>query len=365
MRLGEWVISVDEGSRPKEAMIEVSMKCNLKCVHCFRNNLLEDLGEMDFSDFKHIIEKLSNVGVRKVVLSGWGEPLVHKDILDMIKLCKDRGFTVLLNTNGTLLNEYVNDIVRLGVDEVVVSIDAVSKDVYEGIRVGGSIDEVTNALLKIKELIISRGLWKPSVSIQFTLTKSNVSELRKLLEYARITGATHVFVSNVIPLSVRGEELSACYLDSECAYEVKKLGMELAKISLETKVLITLPNMDVTVERSCPFTSRSALFIRWDGGVAPCIYYAHSWTSVFKGVERKIRAVTFGNVLKESLRSIWLSSDYVAFRFRTYFFSMPSCLDCPLVNYCDYTLSNDSDCWGNSPTCSHCPYSHGMVRCPL
>ncbi len=365
MRLGEWIVNVDKASRPYEAMIEVTMKCNLKCIHCFRNNLMEDLGEMELSDFKRVLSNAERAGIKKVVFSGWGEPLVHNDILEMLRLCKERGFTVLLNTNGTLLREYANDLVKLGVDEIVVSVDAVSHELYESIRVGGEIDVVTEGLIKIKELMLGKGIWKPSVSIQFTLNRRNVKELRKLIEYARIVGATHVFISNVIPLSTKSEEKIACYLSDDCLYEVKRLGMDLAKISLETKVLITLPSMSISVERSCPFITKKALFIRWDGGVSPCIYYSHNWRSAFMGVERRIKAVIFGNALKQDLRDIWLSDDYVRFRFRTYFFSMPSCLDCPLVNYCDYTLSNENDCWGNSPTCSHCPYSHGMVRCPL
>jgi len=107
------------------------------------------------------------------------------------------------------------------------------------------------------------------------------------------------------------------------------------------------------------------MYIRYDGYVAPCIYYAHNWRNAFFGIEREIHRVLFGNIREKNLLEIWRSPEYALFRFRATFFTQPSCLDCPLAPYCTYTLSNESDCWGNTPTCAHCPYSHDIARCPL
>jgi len=365
-RIGEWSVVLLPNSHPRELMVEVTMKCNYNCVHCFRRNLInERFGEMDIDLFRELLKQAVKAKVRKLVFSGWGEPLVHPDISHMIELSKHKGFEVLLNTNGSLLREYASDIVKLGVDEVVVSIDAVETDLYEALRIGGMLSEIVDGLLKLKDRIVRSSTWKPVVSIQFTLNNYNYRDLLKLVDFAKKVGVTNVIISNVIPLSSTLEKEMSCYINEECLREVEKAKYVLVRESLNSNVYISLPSFNIVSDRRCPFISRYSSYVRWDGGVTPCIYYAHTWSNAFMGVDRVIHAVVFGNIVNDDLLNIWRSVAYSEFRFRTYTFYMPSCLDCPLVNYCDYTLSNKADCWGNEPTCSHCPYSHDIVRCPL
>ncbi len=363
---GEWVITLSPDSHPKELMIEVSMDCNYDCVHCFRRNLRENAnGFMSENLFRKLIEEAVEARVSKICFSGWGEPLLHPKIFDFMKMVKDAGMKVLLNTNGSLLSRYAEQIVELGIDELHTSVDAEREDLYEMLRVGGSFSELSEGLKRIKVLKTVRGLRKPEVTLHFTLNKINVRDLYRLPDYAKVVGASRIVVSNVIPLNTAVESRMACYDDEECLNEIKEVVAEVVGKSLDYGVMVSMPNMAPAVERRCPFISRSAAFIRWDGGVAPCIYYAHPWEHAFQGITRVINSVIFGNVKDEKLIDIWRDPSYVSFRARTYFFRMPSCLDCPLKEYCHPTLSNENDCWGNTPTCAACPYSHDMVRCPL
>lgn len=364
-RIGEWIISLADDSHPRELMVEATTYCNYDCIHCFRKVMEEPLGSMTLKTYRRLLETALKAQVEKLSFSGWGEPLVHPHIMTMLREAKERGFRVLLNTNGALLLEYAKQIVDIGVDELVVSVDAVSTELYSNIRLKGKLGNVTQGLLRVKELLKETGWWKPVVKIEFTINKYNYHELRRIIDYAKKVGATHIIVSNTIPLTPEHEEKLACYKDEKCLEEISRLREILGKKSLDSNVQVYLPSFNVTVERQCPFTRNYALYIRWDGLVAPCIYYAHTWRNTFMGIERRINAVILGDVNSEELISIWRRRENTAFRLRATIFSQPSCLDCPLQQYCTLTGTNQIDCWGNTPTCAHCPYSHDIVRCPL
>ncbi len=367
IRIHEWIIKLDQKTHPRELMVETTMKCNYDCIHCFRRLLVkEELGEMDSRTFNKLIEQSVDVGVEKISFSGWGEPLVHPNIIDFIEEAKNNGIKILLNTNGSLLDHYGEELFKLGIDEIVVSMDAAEETIYASIRRGGHLALVVKGLKKINELKKKYSSTNPILKFQFTINTLNYKQLPKLVKLARELGVVEITVSNIIPLSEEHEKNLACYINcSDDSNEIEKLKHEISLLVLEKNVNVILPNFSLKTERLCPFIENSAAFIRWDGGVSPCIYYAHSWKPVLYGIRRDINAVVFGNINHNHLRDIWRSPEYVVFRFRAKFFHMPSCLDCPVQEYCILARSNDSDCWGGSPTCAHCPYSRDYVRCPL
>ncbi len=347
-------------------MLELTTKCNLNCTYCFRKFLSSrEITEIDLDIARAIIKKASKSGVKRIVLSGWGEPLTHPDILEVISAIKSSGMEVLLNTNGVLLEEYVRDIHRLRVDSLVVSIDSASDEIYSKLRLGGDLYKIVHALQELRELRI-RGPYTPDLHIHFTVTKLNYACLTDVIKLAKDVGASHVVVSNVIPLSSDIEESLACYRDPSCTSSIEEVSYEAARLSLLYGISVLLPKFTTSVsERSCPFITKRAAFVRVDGLVTPCIYYSRRWSVTMNNITRELYPVVFGDLRTDELSEIWLSTSYVKFRVITYFMHEPSCLDCPLEHYCTLTLTNRYDCWGNSPTCAHCPYSRDIVRCPL
>ncbi len=367
LRIHEWNITLDKRSTPRELMVETTMKCNYDCIHCFRRLLIgEELGEMSSKTFDKLLKQSIEARVEKFSFSGWGEPLVHPKIIDFIGKAKSSGIKVLLNTNGSLLEHYSEELFKLNVDEIVVSMDAAEESVYASIRRGGHLALVVKGLKQINELKKKYSTTNPILKFQFTINTLNYKQLPKLIKLARELGVIEITVSNIVPLSEEYEKNLACYINcGEDSEEIEKLKHEISLLVLENNVNVILPNFSLRTERLCPFIDKTAAFIRWDGGVSPCIYYAHNWKPVLYGIRREIKAVVFGNINNRHLIDIWRSPDYALFRFRAKFFHMPSCLDCPVQEYCILSRSNDSDCWGGSPTCAHCPYSRDYVRCPL
>jgi len=362
---GDWRIALREGSHPLELMVEVTTRCNYQCVYCFRNMMLdEDLGDMEPEVFRRVLREAERAGVRKISFSGWGEPLIHPSILDFLGEAKERGFEVLLNTNGFFLADYVDDIYRMGIDELYVSLDSSDEDVYKVLRRGGDLARVVEALLRLKELRRRDLSFKPDLRIQFTLTKLNYENLVPMIGLAGRLAASRLIVSNIIPLTEGMEKSLACYVDDKCRRRVEELKEDVARLSMVHNVYVSMPQLGLNTERRCPFAAGKALFIRRDGLVAPCIYYAHSWRNHLFNVDREIEAVILGDLKNEELIDVWRSR-YAEMKFMLDTMHMPSCHDCPLRDYCTLTRSNEADCWGNTPTCAHCPYARDMVRCPL
>lgn len=361
--LNGWHIKPSKQNKPKELMIEVTTECNLDCIHCFRKKLREKFGTMDFDTYKKIISEAGEVGIKKIIFSGWGEPLVHPHILNFIKLAKRYEITVSLNTNGTLLYYFIDEFTKVPIDEIIVSIDATDVSMYKKIRVGGEISEVIKGLLKLSK--IRRQLKKDlKVGLHFTVTKLNYRELPNVIKLANEVKANYIRLSNVVPISKDMEEL-ACFEDRKCIEFMENYLNVVGKLSLEYNVQVIKSNFKIKAQRVCPFSMENAMYIRWDGLVTPCIHYAHNYTFFIFGVKREIKSVVFGDVKKENLISIWRKLNYSSFRFKALTGYQPSCLDCELSSYCSLTLTNTLDCWANTPTCAHCPFLYGIALCPL
>lgn len=105
---------------PRHLFIETTAKCNLTCSYCPREDLQD---HMDFSLFKDIVDEASRYGARSFSLHLFGEPLLWPHIIDGIRYIKhcNKHHNVILTTNGTHLNRFVNDLIGSRVDEIIWS----------------------------------------------------------------------------------------------------------------------------------------------------------------------------------------------------------------------------------------------------
>lgn len=364
VRIGEWLISLAPEARPHVAILELTTRCNLSCVHCFRNVMRDPREDMPIEVARVVVRELREAGVRRVVLTGWGEPLVHPEIAEILEMLKRTGFEVVLNTNGTLLHEYLREVIEC-CDEVVVSLEGIRREQHEMTRGAGVFDKVIEALAEILSEKEKRRSRKPLVGMQFVVTKHNVDQLPDIADFAVRHGIGAVYLSNYIPVTPDGMTLT-CYACEKCAEHARGKLSELSKRLFDVwNVMVVKSSFTPRVDFTCPFVEKSALYVRFDGLVSPCMNYAHSWRFYIFSIERTIEAVTFGDLTRERLSTIWRKEEYVRMRMNAKFRQFPSCLNCELQDVCSYTLTNEADCLGNSPTCGHCPFAHGLATCPL
>lgn len=127
---------------------QVTKNCNLNCEFCCGADRRRN--DSTTLEIKSVIDKLEKAGVDRIVLTG-GEPLVRKDIDEIIKYIYDKGINVYLSTNGYFLKEHL-DIISKCVDCVGLPLDGYTPQLSkEMTRKDSQLDTTLNALKLIKE----------------------------------------------------------------------------------------------------------------------------------------------------------------------------------------------------------------------
>jgi MoaA/NifB/PqqE/SkfB family radical SAM enzyme len=179
--------------------VEPTTVCNLNCRTCIRNVWQDPETHMEMETFRQLVEQVQELPkLQRVVLSGLGEPLTHPNILEMVRLVRERGLAVTIGSNGLLLDKAMSrELVALSVDRLVVSLDGVTPETYAGVR-GAMMSQVLDNIRGLNEVKSELGSLTPALGIEFVALKSNVAELAHLTGLASRLGAARVLVSNVL-----------------------------------------------------------------------------------------------------------------------------------------------------------------------
>lgn len=176
-------------SAPFSVCFAVTGKCNLKCRHC---GAKDTWGARDIAKSKifEIIDQIGKAKVFDVSLFG-GEPLVRKDLFDLIGRFKKYPIQLSMNTNAVLMTSKTAEILvkKLGVNNYIVSIDG-NKETHEMQRGRNSFDK---AIAGIRNILKSGG----KVIISFTVTKINISDIEDVIRIGKRLGVSQVRFNHV------------------------------------------------------------------------------------------------------------------------------------------------------------------------
>jgi radical SAM protein with 4Fe4S-binding SPASM domain len=133
---------------PPYVQIEPTSICNYRCVFCYQTDLdffsnkSGRMGSMSIDSYRNVVEQI--VGhVEFLSLASRGEPLIAKEIDEMLEYSVGKFLNLKLNTNASLLNErHIHAILAGGVRTVVFSADAATEPLYSQLRVNGKLDRV-------------------------------------------------------------------------------------------------------------------------------------------------------------------------------------------------------------------------------
>lgn len=131
-------------SMPLMIQIQVTNLCNFKCFYCSgsrtpdeRKNEGLELAHMPFDDYKRCIDSIVQSGGTKVLnLLGWGEPLLHPNIADMVRYAKEKKVAQLVRiiTNGSLLTPELSDaLIDAGLDNLRISLQGLNEEDYRDV----------------------------------------------------------------------------------------------------------------------------------------------------------------------------------------------------------------------------------------
>lgn len=149
----------------------VTRRCNLKCVHCYSKSEDRDYSdELTTDEGKELIDDLSRFGSPVILFSG-GEPLIRKDILELIQYAVDNGRRAVLSTNGTLINDTIaSRLQEIGLSYVGISLDGLEVT-HNKFR--GSPTAFQRAMSAI-EACKKAGL---KVGLRFTINRRNYNDI--------------------------------------------------------------------------------------------------------------------------------------------------------------------------------------------
>ena len=135
--------------------ISVTENCNLKCIYCIDDNILNTYKNDILSDDEivKIATQCASLGIKKIRITG-GEPLVRKNIenliyrLNNIKEIEE----IYITTNGVLLNDKIEILKKNGLTGVNISLDSLDKDRFKKLTKSDKLQQVLNSIDKALEL---------------------------------------------------------------------------------------------------------------------------------------------------------------------------------------------------------------------
>ncbi|NPV73611.1 MAG: radical SAM protein [Pelotomaculum sp.] len=138
----------------KKVYVEVTTRCNFSCVTCIRSSWRDDLADMEWETFERLLDSLKELpDLEAVHFGGFGEPMGHPRIFDMLKAVKKLGLKAEIITNGSLLTEdNIRELIGLGLDVLFTSFDSPDREEYNEIRQGGCFDSVYGSVASLQRM---------------------------------------------------------------------------------------------------------------------------------------------------------------------------------------------------------------------
>jgi len=293
--------------------------CNLHCIMCeehsrFRKDPIKNIRMMDPDIIEEVISSAAGYGLKEIIPSTMGEPLLYPHFDVFIDLAKKYNLKINLTTNGTFpilgVREWDHKILPFASD-IKISINGVSKEVNEGIMEGVDHDRIISnirELITIRDEIRKAGINHTTVSLQVTFMKRNLHELKGLLELAidlkidRLKGH-HLWITWP---ELEEESLTK---DKQSREEWNKTVKQLNNYAKDRITLVniselSIDNIDTKLpdDYVCPFAGKEA-WIAWDGTFNVCC----APDSLRKQFGH------FGNVTEQSFMDLWWSKKYQDF----------------------------------------------------
>lgn len=301
--------------------LELTSRCNERCIHCYIPNGKKNTGfDMSFDRFKYIIDQYVEMGGLHVTLSG-GEALMNKDILKMLRYCREKDLQISLLTNLISLKEEQIPILKeVNLSLIQVSLYSMNAEKHDSITtVKGSFDKTKAAIEKLHNADIP-------VQISCPIMKANKDGYDEVMKYAqslRMKAQTDYIMMAQADLDTSNlanrisieetEKVIRDIMENDVDYQTETLAQEpLSSISEEEYAEMPLCGAGM-----------NDLCVTVNGDIYPCA----GWQDF-----------VVGNVFKTSLKDIWDNSEQLKMIRRVTWKDFPKCLDCEARNYCNMCL---------------------------
>ena len=175
-------------------LIELTYKCNLKCIHCFNDKNKQDK-EVSFEEIKPIIDDAIKLGIFSITLSG-GECTIAKDFIKIARYIKENHISLNVFTNGQFLYDNLSileELISIYPSTIHISLYSMDEEIHDKITgVKGSYKKT----ISIINSLVERNF---PVIIKCFLTKYNIDSPSKLNVFAKELGVSLTFDMTLLP----------------------------------------------------------------------------------------------------------------------------------------------------------------------
>jgi radical SAM protein with 4Fe4S-binding SPASM domain len=356
-----------EFDRPYVVSWNLTYRCNLACEHCYldagrkpavRDEAFADRSELTTAQCFQVVDQLAAFAPECLTILTGGEPLLRRDILEIVRYAHGRGLWVVVGTNGVKITENLVHLLReAGVRGMSLSLDALGPAAHDGFRrVRGAWQNTVEGA----EILHRAGL--PFI-VQTTVARHNVTELSAIAAFARARLGAKVwnlyflvptgrgtFVSDLTPAehdavldrlsTIRAAHQGAMLVNAKCApHHVRNLLADGGDTLLRTYS---------DGAGGCP-AGTHYLGIRPNGDLTPCPYLP----------------VFGGNLKTATVTELWSTSEpFLAIRRREALDGR--CGACELSKACGGCRARawaaSGSLLGEDPLCTHVPGSIPQER---
>jgi MoaA/NifB/PqqE/SkfB family radical SAM enzyme len=258
---------------PTFVTVAVTYRCQCRCTHCYSNSPgRPDEEEMTTAELKAVIRQVKALGALAVHFSG-GEPLLRKDIFELVAYAHAIGLLTRVNTNGLLINAATaKKLKAAGLTECGVSLDSAEPDVHEQFRGTPNLHE--RALSAIRTL----RRFGISCRVMTVAMKSHVPDgLGRVIKLGRRLGARYMYI--LLPIAVGGWD--------------RTYGQVLTlreRNQIRALQDLTFAHLELPTENTnCCVYRKAILYVSANGNVTPCAFVPY----------------VLGNAREQPLALIW------------------------------------------------------------
>ncbi|MGO9397894.1 MAG: radical SAM/SPASM domain-containing protein [Xanthobacteraceae bacterium] len=294
---------------PIKLDIENVSRCNFRCTMCAVSDWHKGQRAADLSldAFRRLIDE--QIGLVEIKLQGLGEPTMQReDYFAMIRYARERHIWVRSTTNASLLHlkDNYRKLIDADVNELQISVDGASKQVYEGIRRGANYERVMSNIALINGYARERGVER--TKMWTVVQQGNLHELEALVDLAAGLG----FRNQVFSLELTDFGLARWHEINAAASAERNLDIDfllgLVERGKERGVRVRFWNTTSkysteTPDALCPWPFERA-YISSDQRVVPCCFIGNPDVAEIGTTPAKPASFT----------SVWFGPDFQAFR---------------------------------------------------
>ncbi len=290
------------GKRWPVLQVEVTSRCLLHCRFCPNKGLGDNWlhGDLPWDVYSECLGP--HLGrFETIYLQGWGEPLLHPRLWDMISLAKAAGAKVGFTTCGGLLDEVaIERTLDLNVDLLSVSFAGASASVHESLRLGSHFDRLAANVERLVRRRHEQGNSLPFLELHFLMQSANMAELPAFVRLAAQLGADEVVATNVTYAPTSDVAAAAVFGRLPHAEHEALLGaakQEAVRLGIKFRPYPLTPS-DAVLE--CDARPTETCYVTHTGKVAPCVFLGlpvrGAIPRLFEGDDHSALPVFFGDV---------------------------------------------------------------------